>query len=338
MTPTVRRGLVPSARSERSGKDPEISTGRDSNTEPARSAKPFLKWAGGKTQLLDSFESRFPERIQSSGQLESYVEPFVGSGAVYFHLWNEYEIDEACLIDINRELIVGYRTIKRDVDALIEEVKKIEAAYLSRGEEGRKEFFYRKRDEYNEQMREFNYDEYGPGWVRRATRLIFLNRTCFNGLFRQNQSGEFNVPHGRYAEPTICFENRLRAVHAALQDAVIRRGSFRLAEEVIDKSSFVYFDPPYRPISDTSSFTQYSMHDFTEEDQRELAKFYRAMDERGADLMLSNSDPKNEEPEATFFEKLYSGFEIERVPARRSINSNPDERGPIHELIIRNYS
>ncbi len=308
-----------------------------SPTDQTSRAKPFLKWAGGKTQLLDEIEARLPPTVKETGEIPRYVEPFLGSGAVFFHLQDKYEVGESYLVDINREIMVGYTVVKRDVESLIERLQELEEQYLNRDTEDRESFYYRLRSEYNDRMKGFDYRSYGGGWIRRAALLVFLNRTCYNGLFRQNQSGEFNVPHGQYSNPTICQTTRLRLVHRALQRAQLHCGRFQRAKQWIDRDCFAYFDPPYLPLNDTSNFTSYSKQDFKREDQRRLAEFYGRMDERGAQLMLSNSDPKNEDPEEEFFDDLYGEFRIQRVAAKRSINSKGDGRGEINELIITNY-
>lgn len=300
-------------------------------------ARPFLKWAGGKTQLLDDLRRRLPEQIVENHSMDTYVEPFIGGGALFFSLVGEFKIGESVLIDINRELIVGYRAIKQSPYQLTELLREIEEAYLQRSAEERKHFYYEIRDNYNAQMLEFNYSEYSSEWVHRAAYLIFLNKTCFNGLFRQNQKGEFNVPHGRYKNPTVCDDQNIFEVSKALRHAKIIRGDFKEAEQYISEGTFVYLDPPYRPLNSTSSFTSYSKEDFTDEDQKRLADFFNRMHQRGALLMLSNSDPHNENPEDDFFDDLYRDFRIERVSAKRYINSKASGRGEINELVIRNY-
>jgi DNA adenine methylase len=234
-------------------------------------------------------------------------------------------------------LIVGYRAVKQSPYQLTELLREIEEAYLQRSAEERKHFYYEIRDNYNAQMLEFNYSEYSGEWVHRAAYLIFLNKTCFNGLFRQNQKGEFNVPHGRYKNPTVCDDQNIFEVSKALRHAKIVRGDFKEAEQYISEGTFVYLDPPYRPLNSTSSFTSYSKEDFTDEDQKRLADFFSRMHQRGALLMLSNSDPHNENPEDDFFDDLYRDFRIERVSAKRYINSKASGRGEINELVIRNY-
>ena len=168
--------------------------------------------------------------------------------------------------------------------------------------------------------------------------MIFLNKTCYNGLFRLNSKGEFNVPFGRYKNPNICDESNLQAVHQALEKTEILCADFTHAQHFIKKDTLVYMDPPYRPLNNTSHFTSYSGERFSDQDQEKLAKFYQEMDLKGAYLVLSNSDPKNHDLEDNFFDELYSKYEIDRVPAKRNINSNTSSRGEINELIIRNFS
>lgn len=305
--------------------------------EEVLSAKPFLKWAGGKGQLLDEITERLPKNIQDTKQIDNYVEPFVGGGAVFFHLRNNFEVRKATLIDINRELIIGYRVIQKNPHKLIEKLSAIEKKYLEKSQKERKKFYYQTRESYNEQMLDFDYKHYNDEWIVRAKYLIFMNRTCFNGLFRLNKKGEFNVPFGRYKNPTICHTENILEVHRALQGTNIIRGDFTEAEKFIQKKTFVYFDPPYRPLSSTANFTDYSKSGFNEKDQIRLGEFFQKMDEKGAYLMLSNSDPKNEDPDDDFFDDLYKNFIIKRVKAKRAISCKGSGRGEITELLITNY-
>jgi DNA adenine methylase len=300
-------------------------------------AKPFLKWAGGKTQLLEELVSRFPDQLKKKKKIDKYVEPFVGGGAMFFFLKNNFEINKSYLFDINRELIIGYKVIKRGAKELIKKLKKIEKKYFDKPEKDREDFYYKMRDAYNKQMIKFEYKKYSEEWIDRAAYLIFLNKTCYNGLFRQNKKGEFNVPFGRYKKPTICDEENILAVQGALKNTKIFCKDFSASKKYIDENTFVYLDPPYRPINKTSSFTSYAKEDFNEKDQKRLAEFFKEMYKRGADLMLSNSDPKNENPNDDFFDNLYSESRIERVFAKRFINCNASKRGEIKELVIWNY-
>jgi len=300
--------------------------------------KPFLKWAGGKTQILPELEKRLPSIINDTGIIENYVEPFVGGGALFFHLYNRYDIKKSVLIDINRELIVGYKVIKKDHKKLINSLKILKEEYLSLDKEKRKEFFYEIRKCYNEQMNYFDYKKYASNeWVERAKYLIFLNRTCYNGLFRQNEKGEFNVPSGAYKNPPICDDNNIQNVSKALKNTIVLCGDFTLAGKHIQDKCFVYMDPPYRPLTSTSNFTAYTKNGFDDSEQIRLANFYKSIDKKGVYLLLSNSDPKNVEINDDFFDSLYSNYKIERILARRMINCNGSGRGTISELIIRNY-
>lgn len=301
------------------------------------SARPFPKWAGGKTQILPELEIRLPKHIISSKTIQRYVEPFVGGGAFFFYLKANYDIKESYIIDINRELIVGYLAIKNNPKELIKALKKIKSKYFSLPDDERKRYFYEIRDIYNNDINSFNYKKYNRNWINRASLLIFLNKTCFNGLFRQNSKGEFNVPFGNYKNPNINDESNIMLVNKCLEDTNIICGDFSQSEKYIDKDTFVYFDPPYRPIKPTSSFTSYAKENFDDKDQERLADFYRKMNDIGAYLMLSNSDPTNEKEDDDFFERLYKGFYIDKVLANRMINSDKNGRGKIRELIITNY-
>jgi DNA adenine methylase len=305
-------------------------------TNMTRNAKPFLKWAGGKKQLLGEIGKRLPPELES-GEVTRYVEPFVGGGAVFFHIVNRFDFGEIHICDVNEELIVAYSVVQNDVAGLIDMLASLQQAYGDTAPSGKEEFYYGIRKEFNKDRDSFNYDRYGRKWVERAAQLIFLNRTCYNGLFRVNSGGYFNVPVGKYKNPGIVHAENLKMVSSALQNVRIHRGDFTICESLIDENSFVYLDPPYRPLNGTSTFTSYSKDAFGEQEQIRLAEFYRHADSRRARLMLSNSDPGNENPADDFFDRLYSGFNIERVLARRNINSKSHRRGPVSELIITNY-
>jgi DNA adenine methylase len=300
-------------------------------------AKPFLKWAGGKTQLLDELIKRLPTTVKNTHTIDSYVEPFVGGGAMFFYLKSKYDIKKSFLFDINRELIVGYKVIQNNHKQLINRLEEIEKEYLDKTDEERKEYYYKIRYTYNKQMLDFDYENYNNEWIERASYLIFLNKTCYNGLFRQNKKGEFNVPHGSHKNPSICCRENIIEVNKALKDTEIFCADFVESKKYINKGTFVYLDPPYLPISKTASFTKYSKEDFNEKDQVRLAQFFVEMNKKGAFLMLSNSDPKNEDPSNDFFDKLYKKYYIDRVNASRIINCIGSKRGLIKELIITNY-
>lgn len=300
-------------------------------------AKPFLKWAGGKSQLLDKFQDLYPEELKRN-KISTYVEPFLGSGAVFFDIVQRYPIQQAFLFDVNEELILTYRVIQQDVVKLVEKLWDYQRKYSRLKKEKRTEFYYRQRAGYNKQRYRLDYRTYSEKWVSRAALLIFLNRTCYNGLYRVNSRGEFNSPAGAYDNPTICDEKNLLAVHQALQVAEIRCADFREAGQAVSNNSFVYFDPPYRPISKTSAFKAYSSNGFSDKDQMDLANLFKRLDKLGAKAMLSNSDPRNVDPRDDFFDNLFDGYHIVRVPAKRLINSNPSGRGMINEIVVTNYS
>lgn len=296
-----------------------------------------MKWAGGKNQLLREFNNLLPEKILENKIIDNYVEPFVGGGAMFFFLRNNFDIKKSVLMDVNRELIIGYKVIQKNCKELIWRLQLLEEDYLSRSEDDRKEYYYKMRSVYNGQMIDFDYSNYNDEWIDRAVYLIFLNKTGFNGLFRQNSNGEFNVPMGRYKNPKICDEGNIIQVNQALRNTLIICSDFLLAADYINKESLVYLDPPYKPLNSTSSFTSYNKEGFTDYDQKRLAEFFRKMDLRGAFLMLSNSDPKNNDPTDEFFDDLYNGFNIKRVPAKRFINCDASKRGELNEIIISNY-
>jgi len=300
-------------------------------------AKPFLKWAGGKGQLLDKFKQFYPKQLKQK-KIKTFYEPFLGSGAVFFDIAQNYELTSAYLYDINEELILTYKVIQKDVSKLLDFLYRYEKNYLKLNKKQRQEFFYDQRTNYNLQRFNIDYDKYSEHWFARAAQLIFLNRTCFNGLYRVNSKGEFNSPVGDYDKPTICDEENLLAVHQVLQIAEIKKADFRQVVRDLKDKSFVYFDPPYRPISKTANFKSYSKQDFSDNEQIELSKLFRELDKRGTKLMLSNSDPKNNNPNDNFFEQIYKDFNIFRVSTRRMINSDATKRGTINEIIVTNYS
>lgn len=310
-------------------------------------AKPFLKWAGGKTQLLPKIKEHLPKGVLS-GEITHYLEPFAGSGAVLFDLIQspDYHFEKAYIWDVNPELINVYKVIKSaQVTTLITFLKKKEKEYnCTEDQEIRKNIYLGVRTKFNDDLATFEGHPSEDFLVERASEFIFLNRTCFNGLYRVNRSGKFNVPMGSYKKPTICDEKNLLAVHQLLQRVEIAEpGSYRESLSTIEsiissgEKAFVYFDPPYRPLNVSSSFTSYSKFDFNDEEQIELANYFKRLNQLGVSLMLSNSDPKNTDEEDVFFDDLYAPFSINRVHARRNINSKAEKRGQITELLITNY-
>jgi DNA adenine methylase len=274
-------------------------------------ARPFLKWAGGKRQLLEQFAPLYPARI------ERYIEPFAGSAAVFFDVRERFDLRFAALSDDNAELINCYRIVRDDVEALIKKLR----AHKKRHHEEFPSYFYGVREQLPDRL--------SP--VARAARFIYLNKTGYNGLYRVNAAGRFNVPVGRYKDPPICDAELLRAASAALQGVNIDVRDFGDWLSKARAGDFFYIDPPYVPLSKTSNFTSYAAGGFGAAEQVRLARFVRDLDGRGARVMLSNSD-------TPIVRKLYGGFDIKKINARRNINSNGARRGQIAELVIRNYT
>ena len=300
------------------------------NRTEGKAVKPFLKWAGGKGQLIKEIEQYYPFE---NGKITKYAEPFVGGGAVLFDILNKYNLEEVYISDINAELINTYRGIRDNIDILIKKLSAMQNDFIMLYTEHRKEYYLDKRSRFNELK--VNGDEKIN--IEKAALMIFLNKTCFNGLYRVNKKGLFNVPMGSYKNPLICDENNLRAVSEKLQKVKIVCGDYKKSADFIDENTFVYFDPPYRPITDTASFTAYTENLFNDDAQIELAQFVNDMDKKGAKIVISNSDPKNSNTNDDFFDNIYSAHRIKRVEATRMINCNSEARGKIKELLISNF-
>ena len=300
------------------------------------SAQPFLKWPGGKTQLLNEFSKRLPGELKK-GEITKYIEPFIGGGAFFYYLNQNFPFEKCFICDVNEELILSYRSIKNNVTKVISELEILESVYYSKSDEKREEFYYEVRAAFNHKLSEINFNRFSSYWIERTAQIIFLNHTCYNGLFRVNQRGQFNTSFRKYTKPNILNGNNLKDVAKLLKKTEILLGDFTQCREFVDNKTFVYFDPPYRPLNKTSSFTGYSRDRFYEKDQIRLAEFFKELDTKGAKVMLSNSDPKNENPNDAYFDELFSNFYIERVAAKRAINCNGSRRGDINELIITNY-
>ncbi|MCC6549013.1 MAG: DNA adenine methylase [Ignavibacteriaceae bacterium] len=295
-----------------------------------KKAKPFLKWAGGKGQLISEIEKSLPENFGKSQSI--YVEPFLGSGAVLFWMLNNYDsVFRAVVNDINSELINSYKVIASNPIELIQLLQVFEGEYhsLENVQEEKKAYYYKKRELFN---------SHSEDKVLKAALLIFLNKTCFNGLYRVNKNNEFNVPIGSYKKPMICDRENILAVSNALQRVEILCGDYEGTIKFANPMSLFYFDPPYRPLSSTSSFTSYTSEQFNDLEQIRLRNFCDKLDELGVKWILSNSDTKGKNPNDTFFDDIYSDYIISRVKARRSINANPLKRGELNELIITNYN
>ena len=279
--------------------------------------KPFVKWAGGKRQIVDKLLMYAPD------EFNTYYEPFVGGGALLFELSPK----KAVINDSNKELINVYSVLRNE-----EKFKKMCSILNTYEKNNSEEFYYELR---NKDRNKSSFDRLSD--YKRAGRTIYLNKACFNGLYRVNKNGEFNVPCGKYKNPTICDSKNLRNLSFLIRNVEFQYGDYKKSEKYVDSNTFVYFDPPYRPLSITSGFTSYTKEDFNDENQKELANYFKELDEKKAKLMLSNSNPKNTNKEDNFFEEIYKGFNINEISAKRMINANCKGRGAISELLITNY-
>lgn len=297
-----------------------------------KNAKPFIKWAGGKGQLLFQLDEYLPQILNE--RKFTFVEPFVGGGAMLFYMLQKYpNIERVIINDINPYLITAYRIIKDEPEELIERLSVLETEYFAlESEEAKRDFFMGVRTIFNE-------DELDM--VDRTKYLMFLNRTCFNGLYRVNSKGKFNVPFGKNLHPTICNAGTIKADSELLNrvDTIILNGDFEQTINYIDANglNFFYFDPPYRPLSETSSFKSYAKEDFNDSEQIRLRNFCQTLNDMGTFWMLSNADCSAKNPNDLFFEDIYQNFNINRVYASRAINANPLKRGKLTELLINNY-
>ncbi len=291
-------------------------------------AKPVLKWAGGKTQLLPEILKRLPNFINN--KIENYIEPFFGGGAVFFELYNKKYFKTATILDINPDLITLYKTIQQTPHDLIDVLYTYQHHYSPLNHTDRTEFYYKIRNDFNQSTQKAV--SINPV---RAAQVIFLNRTCFNGLFRVNKKSEFNVPHGLYKNPKILDSDNIMSVSQAFQIVDIIHGDFTVIKNIVSKPTFIYYDPPYRPLSSTSSFNSYA-GEFNDTDQKRLGAFYKNLSGKNIFQMLSNSDPFSHAQDL-FFDNLYYNFHIHRIEAKRIINANADKRGKIFELLIMDY-
>ena len=291
-----------------------------------KTVKPFIKWAGGKSQLLNDIRAKYPEKI------DKYCEPFVGGGAVLLDFLANYQPKEVLINDINAELVNTYSQIKDNVDELLEMLSEMQDSFWAKNDADRKVMYIAKRERFNDLK--VNGDEHIN--LEKAALFIFLNKTCFNGLYRVNRKGLFNVPIGSYKKPPICDAENLRLISGLLKNVQIKCGDYSECADFIDENTFVYIDPPYRPLTATSSFTSYSENEFGDKQQIELGKFVDEISSKGAKVVISNSDPKNSDESDSFFDDLYSSYTIMRVSAKRMINSKATGRGNVNELLICN--
>ena len=293
-------------------------------------AKPFIKWAGGKGQLIEQLSELLPRDFADRKDVV-YVEPFVGGGAMLFYILTTYpNIKKAIINDLNSDLVATYKVIKERPEELIAQLRIMQEEFRAcKDDKERKQYYLSKRERYNSREAKD---------VEVAALFIFINRTCFNGLYRVNSKGKYNVPFGKATNPLICDEDTIRMDSDLLQKVEILNGDFECVENCVgDNKAFFYFDPPYRPLTQTASFTAYSKDGFGDDQQKRLASFCRRLDAKGHQWLLSNSDPHNSDPTDMFFEDIFKGFYINRVSASRMINSKASGRGKITELAIRNY-
>lgn len=292
------------------------------------SAHPFIKWVGGKTQLLPEIRQKYPQ------QITKYCEPFVGGGAVLFDVLQTFHPAEVLINDINPELINLYTQIRDNSEELISLLSILQKEYQKTEKEQRKELYLTKRATYNhfiiEQDEEHN--------LEKAALFIYLNKTCFNGLYRVNAKGLFNVPFNNATNPAICDVENLRECSTLLQNVTMHVGDYSYCRDFIDRETFVYLDPPYRPLTESSSFTSYNENGFGDTQQIELGHFITDIARQGATIVASNSDPKNTNEDDNFFDDLYAEFNVERIQASRMINSNAKKRGAINEILISNIA
>lgn len=290
-------------------------------------AKPFVKWVGGKTQLIQKIDQALPENFDSLNDV-TYIEPFIGGGAVLFWILQQYpNISKAVINDINPDLTTAYRIIKENPNDLIHKLQVIQDDYLCLDEQSRKTYYLKAREKFNTK---------GLQPVENTALFIFLNRTCFNGLYRVNSKGLFNVPFGRYSNPKICDKETILADSEILQKVEILTGDFEETLKFASNNSLFYFDPPYKPLTDTSSFNSYSKENFNDNEQIRLGNFCKKIDSLGHTFVLSNSDVKSKNPGDEFFDELFQQFNINRVYASRMVNSNGSKRGKLSELLITN--
>ncbi|MGN0225374.1 MAG: DNA adenine methylase [Prevotella sp.] len=293
-------------------------------------AKPFIKWVGGKTQLLAQLDSLLPYNFETTHNI-TYIEPFVGGGAMLFYMLQRYpNITQAVINDINTDLVICYKTVRDNPKELLESLQEIQNAYYElKTDDCRKEFFLTIRDKYNKK----NLDP-----IENTTLFFFLNRTCYNGLYRVNKKGLFNVPFGKYIHPQIFDKETILIDSELLHRVDILEGDFEKTFDYANGNTFFYFDPPYRPLSDTSSFNDYTKEAFNDESQIRLKKYCDRVNQAGYQFMLSNSDCKGKKENDNFFDVLYADYKIERVWASRYINSNPSKRGKLTEILVHNFN
>lgn len=287
-------------------------------------ARPFLKWAGGKTKLLPEIESRLPSNLKGT-----YIEPFIGGGSVMFWMAQQYNFDRIIINDINQDVADSYITIKYDHISLLSKLEELQSQFLKlKTVEEKNIFFLENRNKFNQR---------NNSSLDNTALMIFLNKTCFNGLYRVNKKNEFNVPFNKVLNSTLYDIDNIIACNKLLQNVTILNGDYSETLKYIDKDTFMYFDPPYKPISTTSSFNSYNKENFEDLEQKRLSEYCNLCNEKGAKWLLSNSDMKNNDAEDNFFDDMYKEYNIKRILSKRMINSDGTKRGEINEILISNF-
>lgn len=295
-----------------------------------RKLKPFIKWVGGKRQLLPEIDKNLPNFEKQ--QISTYIEPFLGGGAVLIHMLENYNFQHHQVSDLNEQLINTYLAIKNTPQKLIKQLKTLQTEYVNHTTiENKKTYYLQKRTEYNKRITTSDPENEIPAL------FIFLNRTGFNGLYRVNSKGQFNVPFGQHANPTILDEENITNLNKAFQNVEFKVQGYEKTKLCDHKKTFIYLDPPYRPLSTSSAFTLYTNSAFNDTQQQELAAFIKEQYDKGAHVLMSNSDPKNSDPDDNFFDDLYEWADVQRVQATRAINSVGTGRGKINEILVKAY-
>ena len=296
------------------------------------SIKPFLKWAGGKDKLFNQLEIFLPPEIKK-GEITNYYEPFLGSGAVFFNLIKQQTFEKVVLSDINEELILVYTVIQNDVEELIQILDQLKSRYLQLSDSDKEKFYYDLRTAYNYMRFNINYKKYSNAWIPRAAQMIFLNKTCYNGLYRQNLRGDFNVPFGKNFSPPLYEYDNMLLISSILKKTNILISDFEDILDQVPQDSFVYLDPPYRPISKTARFNDYYKLGFNEKDNDRLMHLLKILNQNGVKFMLNNSFKVNDE----YVQKYYSQYNIAFIKANRMMSSIPNKRNKVSEIVITNY-
>ncbi|MBP1631349.1 MAG: dam [Bacteroidetes bacterium] len=294
--------------------------------------KPFVKWAGGKYRLYEQIRHKLPTEL-NEGAIKYYYEPFLGGGAMFFRLAQQYKFNSIFLSDLNEELVLTYKVVQYNVSDLLEYLWQYQKKYNSLSDKDKESYFYEMRASYNMQRFNVNFKKFSELYIPRAAQMIFLNKTCYNGLFRQNLKGEFNVPFGKNYNVQIVDSNNLCKISTILQNVEIRCEDFCSSCDDVKSNSFVYFDPPYSPVSKTANFTSYCKGNFYHKDQVRLSNLFRDLDKSGTKLMLSNSYVETND----IISELYKGYYFSYIYSHKTMPSIISKRGKVKELLITNY-